>query len=829
MVGMNRNQRRVRGFRFRAVLATGILLLAVGSALAGSITVEVQDEDGYPVEGVRLSLVPSKALGAKLWRFTSPRGITDPQGAFLFENLPTGTYTVKVVDITQRHFVNPDDNPLSPVPEVTLLEADSEAVLRIVLHRGLEVYSLLQAGRADLPLPAEVRYYNRDIGFELVSRFDSGGEARKVIPAGAWEIRTEAKSGYLLVDVERDGNVLPSDSVTIDPTDAWRTTYITWTYTTHCKVYGRVLERTGGELGGVLVTGNLQEAGSWIEEAGRSGTGHDTVQSGVDIYGAYEMYMPSGRWRLHPSGSSVLSSEPEFEEVACTPGSESRADFTVEAEQTDNASQLAVLVRDPDREPLEGAVVGLWREEQGKEEPPVRTSRTRRWGRAAFRNLAAGSYRVVAAHQDHLHTGVRIHDYEPDPDRPRWARVTLRPGASVRGIAVDGEGEPVAGAILEIDWMGGSWPASLEHLQIGGAKRSLSGVTDATGVVTLEGLYQGPYRLRAHLPGERGRTHFVRFRHGEGRLRNDLQVHVTPPERSEVDMRVTPGASLAGYLKCNDGKPVPAAASFRVVPIGWDRLEIQSDIDRGAVLSLDDEPLRGSGRDEFLLGPLDDDAFVVSARPAGFHRWTWFPGHDDPKRAAPIQTVAGASMKMASFPLDCTPRIALIFMNVSRSPSPDMRDSTINVEIGAVTPDRVIPVRGFETIKNRERIWFLNLPEGKVRVRGTLRHPMFLPDGIRTFDHELGLERGRNQGFVVSVLEVGGVVEYDGIVATGRLVPPLGDPIPATASPQGLRFEAVPAGAYRLDTCSDPNCEQPLTVYEEIAVEPGYVLRLGPE
>jgi hypothetical protein len=353
------------------------------------------------------------------------------------------------------------------------------------------------------------------------------------------------------------------------------------------------------------------------------------------------------------------------------------------------------------------------------------------------------------------------------------------------------------------------------------AKRIRRAETDATGVAEAVGFYPGRHEIRGHLPGERGRTHFVRIR-DEDRLVLDLD------EGDVVDLeaRVLRAGAVSGQLLCDDGEPAPAAASFRVLPASWERSDSDDALNDGAVVSLEGEPLTGSGPDEFLLGPLEDGLFLVAARPAGFDRWTWFGETEEAERASLVEAVTGEVTEVYVVRVLCAPRVEIRPSPSDRSALPDLRKATVEIRALVPAEDGEESVRGVRVEQKVEHVVVHGLSAGEVRLEVAIRHPMFLPDGVLEFAHTFEAERGAVEEVRPGLPGIGGVVEWRGDVASARLVRPESEPRLQSPTDGLLRWEAVPAGEYALEICADRECSRVMGRIHPVRVEAGELTRV---
>jgi len=96
--------------------------VACGSPLAGTVEVVVHDENGAPMINERVNLhAPGDQdqIYSPFRRDTIWVASTSSNGVALFNDLPPGPYTATIRP-RMLGLVPPEENPLAPVPTVTL-------------------------------------------------------------------------------------------------------------------------------------------------------------------------------------------------------------------------------------------------------------------------------------------------------------------------------------------------------------------------------------------------------------------------------------------------------------------------------------------------------------------------------------------------------------------------------------------------------------------------------------------------------------------------------------------------------------------------------------
>jgi protocatechuate 3,4-dioxygenase beta subunit len=204
---------------------------------------------------------------------------------------------------------------------------------------------------------------------------------------------------------------------------------------------------------------------------------------------------------------------------------------------------LGRVVSEPET-PVAQAELLLERELTGWElPPPGRTARTGSDGRFRFADLEAGArYRLRAQHPDWapaLRRGIRI----------EWGRGTRLPdldlsaGGSVEVRVESADGQAIAGAIVE---------ALAGDFASGPARRGAepevlrSAVTGNEGRARLERLPPGLIGLRARARGFQAET------------RDTISVQDLKATEG-IELRLRPGAAIAGTVRDPEGKPIEGA------------------------------------------------------------------------------------------------------------------------------------------------------------------------------------------------------------------------------------------------------------------------------
>ncbi len=240
-------------------------------------------------------------------------------------------------------------------------------------------------------------------------------------------------------------------------------------------------------------------------------------------------------------------------------------------------TRLDVVVTDPAGRPVEGAFVmavpvqGAYRSFGGLAPEKVRSTVTGREGKARLESLPPGPWNVT----------VHARGLVPQPTR-RVASgplaVRLEKGGVITGVVREGDGNrPIAGARVAVE-SGLSTPEGWSAE----ATRN-EAVTDAEGRFRLEGIGRAPVRLSARARGF-GRAERSGVRAG-----------------ASVELFLFPGATLAGAVRDDGGRPVKGATVRAVGDTSWNAPPTERTDERG----------------EFELAVFPPGEYTVVAREGG--------------------------------------------------------------------------------------------------------------------------------------------------------------------------------------------------------------------
>ena len=292
------------------------------------------------------------------------------------------------------------------------------------------------------------------------------------------------------------------------------------------RLHGRVTGAGGRPLAGAMV---------FVERSSEHGASSHGVGSDAD--GGYGVDVEEGASVLLIAQAAGFDAERRRVVV----GEEtSRQDFQLAAA---DGGELVVRVLDGDGRGVHGAMLSL-RRLAGVAEPPVRWLASDDAGHGSFALLSAGRYHLSARH--------------PELGESRPLEVEIRGGERTEvELVLSRPGAAIVGTVRGVE------PHELARLRVAASSQDAAGNWVHASVD-----HAGRFRL----PVPAGTWTLVALT-GDGRWPASRTVTVAEGEEVEVDLEITPGATLSGTVRLN-GEPLPAAG-LRLVGAGVD--EVASD------------------------------------------------------------------------------------------------------------------------------------------------------------------------------------------------------------------------------------------------------------
>jgi hypothetical protein len=818
----------------RALVSVLMLPLIAGAiaAMAGTVEVVLRDENGAPLAGESVAVHPPLPEGQIFWPSNQDRvwrGVTDRKGVVVISGLPPGPYTA-TLSLRTPGIVPPQDNPLAPVPTVTLATALGRVRLEIEAWHGAPVVSRVAVHRGDIEV-VRVRAREIDHGFPLQRGIRVDKDDERILAPGRWDLTLDPPAGYLLIDLEIDGRSVEGHVASVETEPFGAARFVTWHITAPAAIVGRVT--FDGPRTAATVVARLIEPGPWIEAVSRrGGSVYRVVQAGPDLQDDYELELPDGLWEVGIGGDGVVSADPARVELAVPAGGEVRQDFRVQTEDEDEGGMLVVEVLDPEGGEVAGATVEVWHEDvtmRGDE--PLARETTERYLPTVIRGLPAGNYVIAAGHPRYAEGRAGLEEFDPDQKKTAHRIVTLRQAATLHAVTADGDGEPVEGIPLLLSRTGPMPEMMITEPRLAVAAASARGATDATGHAWIEGIWPGAYELTTdpEVSGDPGR--FVRFVDGDQPVES-LELFFAGADEQGAEITVLPAASFEVRLQCAGDLPLPGAASAAVLraPADEDRIEGGRWMER-SVLRLDDVPLVGRIRDTLVVGPLEADAYHVAIRPTGHQRWTWAMGTERFVDAAMLTAGPGEPTRLGTLEIDCGPAIRLEPRSGDGNPLPPLesiarRREGVTLTGTVIHQGRSISVAKAAVDAHPDALVIRELPEGEAELEIGLSHPCFVPPVVRV-PLRAELQRGKTEQLAPLIPVIGGVIHLEGETGCGaRLTHPGGKQDRRQVETGRIAFENLLPGIYHLELCADASCEVVLRSWDRVEVAPMATVKL---
>jgi len=823
------------GLRLAALLTIAALVGAL-SLHAGTIEISVEERGAGPVPDQMIALYPvTSEIQADLMYFFNTRAVghcmTGPSGRCQVTGLRVGVYVPLLFPIADPSLVAPIGPPMVAYGTATLAKPDALARLRIELQRGVRIQFRVVSEGAAMPPRSRVELSN-DGGEKAATALDAGGRGQITLPSGRWVAHLAGPAGARIVKVELDGGELTTVDVPIELRAPSSDRFVTWTVSPPCRVRGRVTTNASVPPR-VAIQASLVTAGSWSASAlCRATACAPPSMASVDSTGNYVIELPSGTWRIAPTGESLLESDPPFSELSCGEGQEARADFNIrEKESGADPNVLAVLVLGDDDQPMAEVPVEVWPSRGNLDvSRPIATETTRRYGGPAnFTKLSAGSYLLRARSPGYRIAVVAVSGLDPEAPAPRHVTIRLDRGATIDALATDQKDRPVTGVGLKVKRVVPSQanddPAT--RLAESDVELSVPPSKDQTGHVLATGLPAGEYEVTPVPSGAAASTALISIAAGEGAAEKSVVVRLEEHDRKDVSIRVRPAASLAGQLACTDGGLLPPQADACVLGLpSGDEDEAARDGCKHPVIPSTSVALSGDRQDAFLVGPLTPGSFRLALRPRGYTNWTWVLGTPDGAQAAVVQVNGNDAVELGTIPVLCGPAVELRPTVLSRDPLPDLTLAVVSAELTRTSPEGKVERRVVTAERGRERVAIRELPEGEWTLDLSMSHPFFVPALPVRLSLPVELERGVELRAGVEIVSVGGAVVIDAAAVVARMTGPDGVTRVEPAKDGRVAIDGVAPGRYRVELCEDASCARVRKQWDAVPVVRGKKLVL---
>ncbi|HEX5479998.1 MAG TPA: carboxypeptidase regulatory-like domain-containing protein [Dehalococcoidia bacterium] len=597
-------------------VASGADVTGIDFALTptGSIAGRVTDSDGNPITGAYVSATSTGCCGFK-------QATSGADGTYVIDDVDAGTYLVQVSAggyATEFYDNTFDYNAATPVG---VQSGATTSGIDFGLADGATISGVVRAPDGT-PLAGASVY------------------AQTVVCCGFGDGATTDSDGhYTLVD-------LAPGSYTVS---AYASGYPS-------QVYDGVYDQTAATPI-TLVVGEAKTGIDFQMEAGGTITGTVTA-GGAPVANAY-VYASAPAPALCCGGGAITASDGTYSIVALAPasyvvavsaqgyvnqyydGASSQADATPVAVTSGGTASgidfdlntggaIDGTVRDAQGTPLEGAYVYA----SGTTGGGGGDATTDSSGHYHIQGLADGSY-IVFAQLDGYggmyygavgSTAVRTYATAVAVTTGATATgidIALPQAASISGTVTDGQGGPVAGALVRATAVCcADWPSQIA-------------MTDATGAYTIAGLSPGSYRVQAGAHGYAPKYYVDAYAGSDAQY-----VTVAAGDaRTAIDIALGPAATISGTVTTENGTPVTS---------GY--VTAQSYEQNSCCLSTSvSVPLDASGH--YTIGDLAPDKYYVYASAPGYPT-QYYGGAYDINSAAPLVVDEGQTVNGIDFFLE---------------------------------------------------------------------------------------------------------------------------------------------------------------------------------
>jgi hypothetical protein len=810
------------------------VLMACARVFAATVEVSVVERGAGPVPSqtvVLYRVTPGGQSGALDRMIQRPAGrcTTGPSGRCKVGDLDAGVYYPVLPAIADPNLCAPSDSPMDVYGTVTISKPEASAPLRIELQRGVRIQFRVVSERAAIPRGSRIEL-GSDNGETTAAVLDAGGRAHITLGSGSWVARLEGPPGGRVERVELDGEALDSLDVPIELMAPSSDRFVTWTLSAPCTVRGTV--KSTRIPAQVAVGATLVTPGRWgASPLCRAMPCAGSPSSPVLPPGTYQIELPSGTWRIAPTGPTLLESSPPFIELTCHDGEDVKANFDVRETEAADGSKVVLLVNviDSDGRPLSRVPVELWPPVGDREaKAPLAIEATGRFFQpAAFTTLTAGSYLLRARSPGYRPAVLAVPDLDPEATSPRRVTIRLDKGATIDALVRDEKDLPVAGVGLEVkridDVPENDDPAV--RLAKSDPVMVVPPSKDQTGHVVVTGLAAGAYRVTPVVSGAIAIAATASVASGDGLGQKDVVVRLGDHDTQELSVRVLPAASLTGRLLCADGGLFPHQADACVLGVpDAEEDDAFREVCAKPVISPGLIVLSGDRRDVFQVGPLTSGSYRLGLRPRGYAQWTWALGTPDGAHAALVQVNGTDAVDLATVPMFCGPAIELRPTVLSRDPLPDLTLATVVAALTRTSRDGKAERRVVSAERDPDRVVLRELPEGEWTLEVTMSHPYFVPSAPVHLSVPLKLERGALVRASVDVASIGGAIVIETATGVARLSGPDGAVRVESARDGTIAINGVVPGIYHVDLCEDSVCTRVSRRWDEARIIRGQML-----
>ena len=317
------------------------------------------------------------------------------------------------------------------------------------------------------------------------------------------------------------------------------------------SISGRVTDQSGSGVAGARVVA-LKELGSPDADLEELLIGLVTLPEMTNTVNAETTSAEDGSYQLDglkPEWYTVRAVARGFtpNQVEKVPAPRERVDIALAA-----GSSLGGLVRDPGGNPIAGVAVSAYKhiESQSifdvimaKSRPPVDKVYTDSAGHFTFETLGTGVFNFAAESPNDANLGFQrytVTKFTVTPNMGDALNITMQPGAKIIGYIEDPNGNPVVGASVRAQKMGGGARMPREQVAISFDDGSV--LTNDIGRFEFNTLEQGQYSLLCFHEDYQS----VR--------RQGVQA-----DSNEVRIQMNYGGRVTGHVTDKDGNPIAGA------------------------------------------------------------------------------------------------------------------------------------------------------------------------------------------------------------------------------------------------------------------------------
>ena len=828
-------------------LGVALAVSAIAANAATDVTVRITDRQGRTLSDVRVALtLVESAKPRPPWMMIPPR-TTGLDGQATFPQLEPGVYTTSAVGVTDPFLISPTSPGSEAEQGRFTVRDEARLIVPIVLSRGDQVTVEF---RHDIPAEPvfELSFVELATGVRSSQRLTS--RAKILLPVGRWRVEFESPPGLVFRSLEFDGVTVPLASDTLEITEGGRQRFVTITFTGPCFVRAHASSSGGDGFAPAisatqLAPGPLTTAATAVGAPPRSPV---WIPRDAPRSSHFHGWLPDGIWRIAPVSDLLESSEPPFIDVDCTGTSQHALEFTTRMRSGDGTApddKLTVRVLDPNDNELDDAVVEAYLQEGVDHggEPIARSRTSARFPGARPEAVLTGLPRkalvLVAGHAKWLDASVVAGAVDPARENPRFRTATVRlgAGATVEVDALKPDNTAAEGVSLRLDrdeTAAGTRVRPSRCVQdkaLRQRKSHLEVRTDTTGRARITGIEPGRYVARGAYVGSGEASYIVRVREGEHEPSDTLTLRFEGTELTRVTVVLSAASSVVADLVCDDNGALPLKVDARLLAADrhapW-RTTLPVGELSDSLHELNGRAVGGTGTNRLRLGPLEPGEYGLAIRPAGFDRWTFAGGGDDPSRSMTLQLREGKEVDLGVWTIPCRTSLLLVAQPIGDVKTPDVSQAAVTSKTAPqkIRVDReAAERRSYSALEPKPLLHALRLygvPNEPVTVALQVRDRFLLPESVSVpaSPLTLDLERGREETVPVQFEALAGSLDIVMDAPAARAISADGTITPIARDEKLKQFRAGPLrpGVYSVEVCADPVCSSVVHRFGEVTV-----------